>query len=209
MDSASAAYEHADALALQLGDPCWEGAAARWLQMRHGFWPTRSGESIAGLSISYDTCCSSRVSRRYDDVREPGSACRQPKDRTGSTPGLTDEPRSSAVRSRVATRSRFLASDIVIAAGLTALGLIALVLHERAGRGRVPLTGVNAGRRRIPGRVRSCDNASSGACQVRAAISRPQSGGSGLYAPPRGHDQGHVYGRWPRGEPVQLARLEG
>ena len=63
--------------------------------------------------------------------------------------------------------------------------------------------------RSIPGRVRSCDNASSGACEVRAAISRPRSGGSGLYAPPRGHDQGRARGRWPRGEPVPLARLEG
>jgi len=67
---------------------------------------------------------------------------------------------------------------------------------------------VAAGCRRIPGRVRSCDNASSGACGVRAAISHPGSGGSGLYAPPRGHDQGRVGGRWPRGAPVPLARLE-
>ena len=60
-----------------------------------------------------------------------------------------------------------------------------------------------------PGRVRSCDNASSGACEVRAATSRPRSGGSGLYAPPRGHDQGRARGRLPRGAPVPLARLEG
>ena len=60
-----------------------------------------------------------------------------------------------------------------------------------------------------PWPVSSCDNASSGACEVRAAISRPRSGGSGLYAPPRGHDQGRVCGRWPRGAPVPLARLEG
>jgi len=63
--------------------------------------------------------------------------------------------------------------------------------------------------RRVSGRVRSCDNASSGACEVRAATSRPRSGGSGLYAPPRGHDQGRARGRWPRGAPVRLARLEG
>ena len=31
VDAASAAYEHAHALALQLGDPCWEGLAARGL----------------------------------------------------------------------------------------------------------------------------------------------------------------------------------
>ena len=66
-----------------------------------------------------------------------------------------------------------------------------------------------SGARRIPGRVRSCDNASSGAREVRAATSRPRSGGSGLYAPPRGHDQGRACGRWPRGEPDPLARLEG
>ena len=60
-----------------------------------------------------------------------------------------------------------------------------------------------------PGRVRSCDSASSGACEVRAAISRPRSGGSGLYAPLRGHDQGRAHGRWPRGVPVPLARLAG
>jgi hypothetical protein len=64
-------------------------------------------------------------------------------------------------------------------------------------------------RRSSPGRVRSCDNASSGACEVRAATSRPRSGGSGLCAPPRGHDQGRARGRWPRGAPVPLARLEG
>jgi hypothetical protein len=61
----------------------------------------------------------------------------------------------------------------------------------------------------IPGRVRSCDSASSGACEVRAAISRPRSAGSGLYAPLRGHDQGGARGRWPRGAPVPLARLAG
>ena len=60
-----------------------------------------------------------------------------------------------------------------------------------------------------PAGVRSCDNASSGACEVRAATSPPRSGGSGLYAPPRGHDQGRDGGRWPRGAPVPLARLEG
>ena len=63
--------------------------------------------------------------------------------------------------------------------------------------------------RSLPGRLRSCDNASSGACEARAATSRPRSGGSGLYAPPRGHDQGRARGRWPRGAPVPLARLEG
>jgi hypothetical protein len=58
-------------------------------------------------------------------------------------------------------------------------------------------------------RVRSCDNASSGACEVRAATSPPRSGGSGLYGPLRGHDQGRARGRWPRGVPVPLARLAG
>jgi hypothetical protein len=57
--------------------------------------------------------------------------------------------------------------------------------------------------------VRSCDNASSGACEVRAATSPPRSVGSGLYAPPRGHDQGRARERWPRGVPVPLARLAG
>lgn len=33
IDAASTAYEHAHALALQLGDPCWEGFAARGLGM--------------------------------------------------------------------------------------------------------------------------------------------------------------------------------
>jgi hypothetical protein len=57
--------------------------------------------------------------------------------------------------------------------------------------------------------VRSCDNASSGACEVRAATSHPRSGGSGLYVPPRGHGQGRARERWPRGAPVPLARLAG
>jgi hypothetical protein len=57
--------------------------------------------------------------------------------------------------------------------------------------------------------VRSCDNASFAACEVRAATSPPRSGGSGLYAPPRGHDQGRARGRWLRGAPVPLARLAG
>ena len=81
------------------------------------------------------------------------------------------------------------------------------VLVRTADRGHISRFG-NV-RRSIPGRVRSCDNASSGACEVRAATSRPRSGGSGLYAPPRGHDQGRARGRWPRGAPVPLARLEG
>jgi hypothetical protein len=76
-----------------------------------------------------------------------------------------------------------------------------------------PPTGTTPGsryrRRGIPGRVKSCDNGSSGACEVRAATSLPRSGGSGLYAPPRGHDQGRARGRLPRGAPVPLARLEG
>jgi hypothetical protein len=57
--------------------------------------------------------------------------------------------------------------------------------------------------------VKSCDNASSGACEVRAAISHPRFGGSGLYALPRGHDQRRARGRRPRGAPVPPARLEG
>jgi hypothetical protein len=65
------------------------------------------------------------------------------------------------------------------------------------------------GPRRIPGRVRSCDNASSGACEVPAATSPPRSGGSGLFAPPRGHDQGRARESWPPGAPVRLATLEG
>ena len=63
--------------------------------------------------------------------------------------------------------------------------------------------------RSFPGRLRSCDNASSGACAVPAATSPPRSGGSGLDALRRGHDQGRARGRWPRGVPVPLARLEG
>ena len=65
------------------------------------------------------------------------------------------------------------------------------------------------GPRRIPGRVRSCDNASSGACEVPAATSPPRSGGPGLFAPPRGHDQGRARERSPPGAPVPQARLEG
>jgi hypothetical protein len=65
------------------------------------------------------------------------------------------------------------------------------------------------GRRRISGRVRSCACASSGAREVPAATSRPQSGGSGLSAPPRGHDRGRARERWPRGALVPVARLEG
>jgi hypothetical protein len=44
--------------------------------------------------------------------------------------------------------------------------------------------------------VRSWDNASSGACEIRAAIAPPRSGKSGLYAPRRGHDQGRARGRF-------------
>ena len=72
-----------------------------------------------------------------------------------------------------------------------------------------PRRGRDTGAAGIPGRVKSCDNASSGACEVRAATSRPRSGGSGLSAPPRGHDQGRARGRWPRDAPVPPARLEG
>ena len=68
--------------------------------------------------------------------------------------------------------------------------------------------GRDAGRHRIPGRVRSCDNASCGAPAVRAATSRPRSGGSVLYAPRRGHDQGRARAKWPRGAPVPLTRPE-
>ena len=81
------------------------------------------------------------------------------------------------------------------------------VLVRTADRGDISRFG-NV-RRSIPGRVRSCDNGSSGVCEVRAGTSRPRSGGSGLYAPPRGHDQGRARGRWPRGAPVPPARLEG
>jgi pimeloyl-ACP methyl ester carboxylesterase len=69
--------------------------------------------------------------------------------------------------------------------------------------------GVARGAAESPVGVRLCDNASCGACEVRAAIFRPRSGGSGLYALPRGHDQGCARGRWPRGVPVPLARPEG
>jgi hypothetical protein len=69
--------------------------------------------------------------------------------------------------------------------------------------------GLRCGAPLNPLRVRSCGNASCGACAVRAATSRPRSGGSGLCALPRGHDQGRACGMWPRGEPVPLARLEG
>jgi hypothetical protein len=79
-----------------------------------------------------------------------------------------------------------------------ALAMVTLPTPLRRGR--------DAGR---PGRVRSCGNGSCGACEVRAATSRPRSVGSGLCARPRGHDQGRACGRRPRGEPVPLARLEG
>jgi hypothetical protein len=60
-----------------------------------------------------------------------------------------------------------------------------------------------------PRPVMSCDSASSGAGEVRAATSRPRSGGSGLDAPLRGHHRGRAHGRWPRGAPVRLARPAG
>jgi len=81
-----------------------------------------------------------------------------------------------------------------------------LAMVTTANRG---YAGLRCRARRIPGRVRSCDNASSGACAVPAATSRPRSGGSGLDALRRGHDQSRARGRWPRGVPVPLARLEG
>jgi DNA-binding SARP family transcriptional activator len=48
VDTASTAYEHAHALALQLGDPCWEGFAARGLGMvaAHQGDPTRALEWV-------------------------------------------------------------------------------------------------------------------------------------------------------------------
>ena len=70
-------------------------------------------------------------------------------------------------------------------------------------------TGLRCRAPRNPRPVRLCDDASSRACEARAAISRPRSVGSVLYAPLRGHDQGRARGRWPRGESVRLARLEG
>ena len=86
------------------------------------------------------------------------------------------------------------------------------VTHDQ-GRPRVAEqvggSGDRAGHSLIPGRVRSCDSASCGPCGVRAATSRPRSGGSDLYAPPRGHDRGRARGRSRRGAPVPLARLEG
>jgi hypothetical protein len=91
------------------------------------------------------------------------------------------------------------------AASRCALGLAVLV--RTADRGDISRFG-NV-RRSIPAGFRSCDNASSGACEARAATSPPRSGGSGLYVPPRGHDQGRARERWPRGAPVPLARLEG
>jgi hypothetical protein len=45
VDAASAAYEHAHALALQLGDPCWEGCAARGL----GLVAAHRGDAAAAL----------------------------------------------------------------------------------------------------------------------------------------------------------------
>jgi hypothetical protein len=68
--------------------------------------------------------------------------------------------------------------------------------------------GRDAGRHRILGRVRSCDNASCGARAVRAATSRPRSGGSVLCAPRRGHGQGRARVKWPPGAPVPLTRPE-
>jgi DNA-binding SARP family transcriptional activator len=45
VEAASAAYEHAHALALQLGDPCWEGLAARGL----GLVAARRGDAATAL----------------------------------------------------------------------------------------------------------------------------------------------------------------
>ncbi len=45
VDAAQAAFEHAHALALQLGDPCWEGYAARGL----GLVAAKRGDSTTGL----------------------------------------------------------------------------------------------------------------------------------------------------------------
>jgi DNA-binding SARP family transcriptional activator len=45
IEAASAAYEHAHALALQLGDPCWEGLAARGL----GLVAAGRGDAMAAL----------------------------------------------------------------------------------------------------------------------------------------------------------------
>ncbi len=45
VDAASTAYEHAHALALQLGDPCWEGLAARGL----GLVAARRGDAATAL----------------------------------------------------------------------------------------------------------------------------------------------------------------
>jgi tetratricopeptide (TPR) repeat protein len=45
IDAASTAYEHAHALALQLGDPCWEGLAARGL----GLVSAHQGDAPAAL----------------------------------------------------------------------------------------------------------------------------------------------------------------
>jgi hypothetical protein len=45
VDAASATYEHAHALALQLGDPCWEGAAARGL----GLVAAQRGDAATAL----------------------------------------------------------------------------------------------------------------------------------------------------------------
>ena len=44
-DAAAAAYEHAYALSLQLGDPCWEGMAARGI----GLVAVQRGDAEAGL----------------------------------------------------------------------------------------------------------------------------------------------------------------
>jgi hypothetical protein len=45
VDAASHAFEHAHALALQLGDPCWEGCAARGL----GLVAAQRGDAAAAL----------------------------------------------------------------------------------------------------------------------------------------------------------------
>jgi len=116
-------------------------------------------------------------------------------------PMMTLQPHLTAAGNSLAMPSPLLTDPVLASTAAPALGQVfarvTTVSRTRPGR--------DAGRRRIPGLVRSCDNATSGACEVRAATSPPRSVGSGLYAPPRGPDQGRARERWPRAVPVPLA----
>ena len=186
-----------------------------------GPWRSLSGPSNGPLRTS--TCIVTRQPSAHITLRPPSAALADirsqrtmPSACGGALPAssaLTTEPASVPVSFRppgcspTTDLARFgsAVQRLSRAASRSVTGSAVLVRTARS-RGHFPVRKL---RRRIPGRVRSCDNGSSGACEVRAATSRPRSGGSGLYAPPRGHDQGRARGRLPRGAPVPLARLEG